>query len=282
MRTQGLWGFRKNGEDLLTYNDKNACPERLGGEICSFVREMSDEEMEKLVSILKPVSRNDTANPADIYLCKQLKTAVGKETTYYWLLQETQENFAFYEGLVKNPPSFMKGKKMPFIKDNTFILNSLYCEYAYILNLDKKCLEFWVGFQEKPDPKNRYGTEESHGWFPCKQFEDFSFERIRSNTENSIVKEMRQYKTIPEINKFSPLSGKILWKYVEKYMPKDEVDHHGNGNGLDDLYLKKTRFSQTLVDHYQYKDNVSTFRSQIDGSIWYELPFLYPIVEKTN
>mgnify|MGYP003475466893 FL=1 len=111
---------------------------------------------------------------------------------------------------------------------------------------------------------------------------DFSFEMIREKEEESIVEEMTQRKVISEIENSSPLSNKDLWRYVEKYIPKEEIDHHGNGNGLDDLYLKKTKLSKALVDHYQYRENVSTFRDQIDGNIWYDLPFLYPIVEEMN
>lgn len=284
MSTRGLWGIRKDGQDLLTYNHANSYPEWLGERICSFVKTMSDNDMEKLVLMLKPVSENTPAISEDIQLCKQLKITdftIGdrKETDYYCLLRKTQGNIEFYEELVKNPPSFMQGKMLPFIQNSTFILDSLYCEYAYILNLDKRCLEFWVGFQTKPDPKNRYGTEELNGYFPCKQLEAFSFEKIRGNSEESLVTEMIQYKAISEIENSSQLSNKDLWRYVEKYIPKEEIDHHGNGNGLDDLYLKKTKLSKALVERYQYKENVSTFRSQIDGNIWYELPFLYPIKE---
>lgn len=287
MSTRGLWGIRKDGQDLLTYNNANSYPEWLGERICSFVKTMSDNDMEKLVLMLKPVSENTPATSEDIQLCKQLKISdftIGdrKETDYYCLLRKTQGNFEFYEELVKNPPSFMKGKMLPFIQNSMFVLDSLYCEFAYILNLDTKHLEFWVGFQTKPDPKNRYGTEELNGYFPCKEIADFSFEMIRGNSEESIVNEMIQCKAISEIENSSLLSGKDLWQYVEEYIPKEEIDHHGNGNGLDDLYLKKTRFSQALVDRYQHKNIVSTFKSQIDGSTWYELPFLYPIVEKMN
>lgn len=281
MSTRGLWGFRKDRQDLLTYNNDDSYPEWLGREVCSFVRKMSDKEMEKLISILNPVSENATANPKDVQLFKQLKITdiIDEEADYYWLLREAQGNFAFYENLVKNPSPFMKGKKLPFIKDNTFILDSLYCEYVYILNLDNKCLEFWIGFQKKADPQNRYGTEELNGYYPCKEIAEFSFEKIREKEEESIVKVMKQCEVIPEIENSRVLNGVELWQYIEEYIPKEEIDHHGNGNGLDDLYLKKTRFSEALVDRYQYKDIVSTFTSQIDGNTWYDLPFLYPIEE---
>ena len=185
--------------------------------------------MEKLVLMMKPVSENTSATAEDIQLCKQLKLSdftIGdrKETDYYCLLRKTQGNFEFYEELVKNPPSFLKEKKLPFIKSNSFILDSLYCEYAYIVNLDKKCLEFWVGFQKEPDPKNRYGATKFDGYFPCKKFEEFAFEKIRGNSEESIVKEMKQWSVISEIENSWPLSGKDLWQYVKECIPKDEID----------------------------------------------------------
>ena len=285
MSTSGLWGFRRNGEDLLTYNYANSYPECLGKNICSFIKAMSDSDMEKLVLILKPVSESTPATSEDIQLCKQLKISdftIGdkKETDYYCLLRKTQGDFEFYEELVKNPPSSMQGKMLPFIQNGTFILDSLYCEFAYILNLDTKHLEFWVGFQKEPDPKNRYGATKFDGYYPCKKFEEFAFEKIRGNSEESIVKEMKQWSVISEIENSSLLSGKDLWQYVEEYIPKEEIDHHGNGNWLDDLYLKKTPLSKALVDHFQYKENVTTFHSQIDGNIWYELPFLYPEIDE--
>ena len=42
--------------------------------------------------------------------------------------------------------------------DISFIRNSLYCQYAYIVNLDEGVLECYVGFQKKPQKENRYGT----------------------------------------------------------------------------------------------------------------------------
>lgn len=49
-----------------------------------------------------------------------------------------------------------------------FIKDSLWCEYAYIINLDTYELEFWVGGQDKPDIYNRYGVERDGDYYPCK------------------------------------------------------------------------------------------------------------------
>lgn len=40
-----------------------------------------------------------------------------------------------------------------------------------------------------------------------------------------------------------------------------------------DLLAKKTEISNIIVDAYEFKNNVVTFRSQIDGTIWYDIPF---------
>jgi len=49
-----------------------------------------------------------------------------------------------------------------------------------------------------------------------------------------------------------------------------ELDHHAS-----DLYAKKTPVSERILRNYEFRSNVKTFRNQIDGSIWYDIPFAY-------
>lgn len=49
-----------------------------------------------------------------------------------------------------------------------------------------------------------------------------------------------------------------------------ERDHHES-----DLYLKVTTDSQALVRQYKFRANVTTFVSQIDRCLWYDIPFAY-------
>ena len=42
-----------------------------------------------------------------------------------------------------------------------FLGNSLFCEYAYIINLDDDVLEFYEGFNKNPDAKGRYASLKS-------------------------------------------------------------------------------------------------------------------------
>ena len=48
-----------------------------------------------------------------------------------------------------------------------------------------------------------------------------------------------------------------------------------------DLYAKKTPESQAIIAAYEFKGIVKTFISQIDKTVWYDIPFAYdPFWEK--
>jgi hypothetical protein len=61
--------------------------------------------------------------------------------------------------------------KHPMIEDEIgFIRDSLFCEWAYFYDKDKKIFEIWKGFQKIPDPDNPFGQERSEdGYYPCKR-----------------------------------------------------------------------------------------------------------------
>lgn len=49
-----------------------------------------------------------------------------------------------------------------------------------------------------------------------------------------------------------------------------EHDHHES-----DLYILATPEATALVKGYQFACNVTQFRHQVDGLIWYDVPFAY-------
>jgi hypothetical protein len=50
-----------------------------------------------------------------------------------------------------------------------FIHNSLFCEWAYFFEKDTRIFEIWKGFQTIADPKNPFGQQKVHDYFPCKR-----------------------------------------------------------------------------------------------------------------
>ena len=68
---------------------------------------------------------------------------------WYSLLRDTQGRLEAY-----------RDTDLPFMIDNKdFMQDSLFCEWAYIYNLDKGILEVYKGFQQEPQD-NRYKIEE--------------------------------------------------------------------------------------------------------------------------
>ena len=49
-----------------------------------------------------------------------------------------------------------------------------------------------------------------------------------------------------------------------------EMDNHES-----DLYVKKTPETEAIVSTWDYTPIVTIFKSQVDGQIWFDIPFAY-------
>lgn len=177
MGTRGLYGFRKNGVDKTTYNHFDSYPECLGRNILEFIRNHG-EKLNSIFDNIIMVNEDDIPTKEQIEECKEYcDTSVSKQTEEEWycLLHETQGDLEPY----------INGLKY-MIDSHEFILDSLFCEYAYIINLDTNKLEFWVGFQKKPDETNRYGIEMYDNYYPCKLIKEYDLDMIMNNQELEI------------------------------------------------------------------------------------------------
>jgi hypothetical protein len=160
MGTRGCYGFRKNGIDKLTYNHYDSYPSYLGKIMVTFCKETSLDEMNAICDRLIMVDEGGKPTPEQIEECKKYydgSVSGGTPEEWYCLLIEAQGVPNEY----KHGLRYMTDAK-EFIKD------SLWCEYAYIINLDTNSLEFWKGYQKTPDHLNRYGTNNNRGYYPCK------------------------------------------------------------------------------------------------------------------
>lgn len=173
MGTRGCYGFRKNGIDKLTYNHYDSYPDYLGKIMVTFCKETSLDEMNEIYDRLILVNENDKPTQEQIEECKRYYNGdVSCKTSedWYCLLRNVQGYLDAY----KNGLKYM-------IDSCGFIKDSLWCEYAYIINLDTYELEFWVGGQDKPDIYNRYGVERDGDYYPCKMMASYPLVTISIN-----------------------------------------------------------------------------------------------------
>ena len=143
MSTRGVYGFRKDGSEKITYNHSGSEPEFVGMCILEFIQQTTDEEMDTIFGQIILVNEDDVPSKEEIKECKSyFKPSERKPRDWYRLLNDLQGNLLIYKKGFK----YMTDKR-DFLKDTTF------CEWGYILDLDKRQLEvFFFGFLLKSFP----------------------------------------------------------------------------------------------------------------------------------
>jgi hypothetical protein len=149
MGTRGAYGFRKNDQDKVTYNHWDSYPSGLGADVVEFIQGSSIDEMNQLADKIKLVDGRSTPTEEDLELCKDvtnLSVSNGSTEDWYCVLRETQGNLDIL-------------REIPLMIDShTFLVDSLFCEWAYIINLDENVLEIYRGFNKEPSDKGRYAS----------------------------------------------------------------------------------------------------------------------------
>lgn len=151
MGTRGVYGFHKNGVDKITYNHFDSYPTGLGEGVKKFISNHTIDDFNNIFKKLKMVKSNTKPTKKQIEDCKKyanVNVSNGTVEDWYCLLREAQGNLeALAEDLVY------------MIDDASFLTESLFCEWGYVINLDTNMLEIYRGFQTKPQ-QNRYFSSE--------------------------------------------------------------------------------------------------------------------------
>ena len=158
MGTRGLSGFKWKNEYYLMYNHYDSYPEGLGNDVIEFIKHVyqfnSFNKLKMRVGNLIKV--NYDKEPTSEIIKKYEKysdTSVSERTNkdWYCLFRTLQGKDILYEVLNRNVNHILDGED--FGKD------SLFCEYAYIINLDTMEVDFYNGFQKSPQKGNYFGEE---------------------------------------------------------------------------------------------------------------------------
>lgn len=236
MSTRGVYGFRKNNQDKLMYNHFDSYPEGLGKEIIYYIKTHTIKKMNEIFNRINPA---DSIKPISNYSKEELNK-------YEWILKEFYSNkiikqekvmYNIVESYVEthNKLKAFDEEKLDLYPDNNdFILDSLSCEWGYILNLDNNTLEVWKGFQKYPDKKNRYGTEIQYtsfngtNYYPCRMVYSIKFSELKKKKEEEIIYEIdKQEELISYLeNNNESISNKLSEvknEYIQLSKIKNEV-----------------------------------------------------------
>lgn len=166
MSTRGLLGLRKGGHDKAVYNHSDSYPEYLGREFLNFIKEIGIEKLDAFYDQIQEL--DETAE----------------------LTEEQREQLYPEGGTLEAWKNAIDSNQMVRIENYIdFIKNSLFCEYAYILDLDSKKLEYYVGWQKKSVKSSRYKTSPADfGYVECRLVQKFTLNEIEQSVEECIEK----------------------------------------------------------------------------------------------
>lgn len=160
MGTRGAVGFKLDQKEVIFYNHFDSYPDGLGQDVVDYVKSVSDwNEIRDQVVAFQAVKRGEKPTQEQKAWARKLGTvnlsvSEQSEDDFYCLTREAQGNISLQLAL-----GFGE-------LNNEFLFDSLFCEYAYIINLDTMELEFYEGFNQDRNADGRYanGTnDESEG-----------------------------------------------------------------------------------------------------------------------
>ena len=202
MSTRGCIGFRINEVDKVMYNHCDSYPRGLGEEVLEFIATTPIKELKaiaKKIQLVEAYDKNgdDTIiDPAHLSKFKRYadpsvgESMSNKEVhTYYQLLRNTQGDLGAY-----------KGDLDIMIDNKEFLYSGLYCEYAYIINIDTEMLEFYVGFRKNkvkgrynlPPEKRHFVGNDSRGYNGVSLMMQIPLKEINESTVSNWVAKMKQ------------------------------------------------------------------------------------------
>ena len=176
MGTRGAYGFIKNGEMKITYNHYDSYLSELGFNVMRFIASTSNIELNEIFDNIIMVNEDSIPTQEQIKECKKylnLAVGTGEINNWYCLLRNAQGKLSEY----KNGLKYM-------IDSKEFMGDSLFCEYAYILNLDNNYLEIYKGFNKDIETDNDYTQfrkkiDENNKYVEVEIFDTVSFDSIR-------------------------------------------------------------------------------------------------------
>lgn len=144
MGTRGAYGFYKNGQNKITYNHYDSYPQCLGEKMVDFISARPTSDLNEIFNKIELVDEDKDPTTEQINNCLQFFNS-SKSGSWYNVLNEYQGDLSIYD---------TSDLKYMFGGYETFISDSLMCEFAYVINLDEECLELYKGFNTDKDKEN--------------------------------------------------------------------------------------------------------------------------------
>lgn len=175
MGTRGAIVLVADGQEKVLYNHFDSYPEGLGEDVLLWLREVGDieEDVRRQVIALQKVPYNRKPTAEDIERLAEFHDPnVSTGADWYSLLRRTQGDLSavLRAGLYEDAAEFP--------------LDSLFCEWAYVVDFDERRFEVYEGFRKTPTTEGRWagkpGADSVSGttYYPVQRIASWSFDRL--------------------------------------------------------------------------------------------------------
>lgn len=159
MGTRGAFGVRIDGQDKVMYNHFDSYPEGLGSKLATQLADMLSRPAG--LDGIRAAAREVLVVPDDDSeaTLKKITERLGERFRDKGV--STGDNaYAYVRGLQGDLRSILDTAHV-MLDGHGFLEDSLFCEWAYVANLDDGTLEVYRGFQKKPHSDGRYAPLET-------------------------------------------------------------------------------------------------------------------------
>ena len=134
MGTRGIWGFVKNEKKKVTYNHFDSYPSVLGEGIVKFLDETTNSQLENIFDKIILVNETEEVDEETLSKFSYLRNkGVSSGDDWYSYLRESQGK----------PEIYRDTDLLYMIDSEDFLEDAIFCEWAYIYNLDTKTLNVY-------------------------------------------------------------------------------------------------------------------------------------------
>lgn len=181
MGTRGALGFVYGTEEKVTYNHFDSYPSGLGVDVLAWLRSADLATVAEQVKNLRLVNEDDIPTEDDkrhLLDMGVVDTGVGRQSTDDW--------YCLLRGTQGNPAAILAAGVMS--DGSKFPASSLWCEYAYVVDLDRAVFQAYKGFQKAPHNLGRFAdrpdpTEVKEGYWPVALVAEWSLEHLPNDDD---------------------------------------------------------------------------------------------------
>lgn len=158
--------------------------EAAGLGILEFLRNIIPDEEE---SFKEKVKRCHYATEEELTSLQAELDSMGHEAFYKKYPAWTRDTGFGILSLINDLPD---GESLILQEDIDFVNDSLFCEYAYVIDMDKRMFEVYTGFtQERLSKEDRFykETPPKGDYYPVKLHTAYSFDSLPTNEELQLI-----------------------------------------------------------------------------------------------